>query len=72
MVDVREEYSFDKGPLSDRELRFFEEMTRENIGELHEQDDLEYVRGLSEERRLIIRQLLAEVSRHRTDYTWEW
>ena len=72
MVDVPKEYGFDKGPLSVEDLNFFEEMTTENIGEPHEQNDLEYVRGLSEDRRLIIRQLLAEVSRHRTDYTWEW
>ena len=61
MVDIRAVYSFDKGPQSGKDLRLFEEMTREVIGELREQNDLEYVKSLSEERRLIMRQLLAEV-----------
>ena len=63
MVNVFEEYAYDKGTLSVSDLNFFEEMTQEDTGEFHQR---------SEDRRLIIRQLLAEVSRHRSDYTWEW
>ena len=70
MVNVFEEYAFDKGPLAVADLHFFEEMTNEVIGESH--NDLQSARRVSEDRRLIIRQLLAEVSRFRDDYMWEW
>ena len=68
MVDVREEFSFDIGPLTVNHLIFFRQMALE----FHDQQDLEFYKNLSEERRLIIRQLLAEVGRHRTDFTWEF
>ena len=72
MVNIFEEYAFDKGALSVADLNFFEEMTDEAIGESDQQADLQFVRRLSDDRRLIIRQLLAEVSRLRSDYKWEW
>ena len=74
MVDVLGEYAFDKGPLSVADSQYFEELTTsEVIGEGHEQqNDVQFVWRVAEDRRLILRQLLAEVSRFRADYTWEW
>ena len=74
MPNVFEKYAFDKGPLSVADLQFFEDMTvSEIIGEGHQQqNDMQFVWRVAEDRRLIIRQLLAEVSRFRADYTWEW
>ena len=74
MVNVFEQYAFDKGPLSVTDLHLFEDMTTsEVIGEgPQQQSDVQVVWKVAEDRRLIIRQLLAEVSRFRSDYTWEW
>ena len=71
MVNFYEEYGFDKGPLSVSDLQLFEEMA-ELLGDSQDRGNLSFVQGLAEDRRLIIRQLLAEVSRFRSDYTWEW
>ena len=71
MVDFDEAYGFDKGQLSASDLQLFEEMAQER-GDSQDREYLPFVQGLAEDRRLIIRQLLAEVSRFRSDYTWEW
>lgn len=69
MVDVYDDYGFDKGLLTLDDLQFFKEMAVELASNF---DDPQSLISLSEDRRLIIRQLLGEVSRHRSDHTWEW
>ena len=72
MTNIRSRFGFDKGPLTPGDLHFFEDMARSERTEAPEHMTLDFHKDLSENRRLIIRQLLAEVSRHRSDYTWEW
>jgi len=72
MTNIHASYGFDKGPLTPGDLHFFEDMAGNERAEASDHMTLDYHKGLSENRRLIIRQLLAEVSRHRSDYTWEW
>ncbi len=57
--------------LITEQLRDYENLTIEIIGEPRDQTDLQKVRELSEDRRLAIQQLLAEVGRLRSDYTFE-
>jgi len=57
--------------LTPEQLLDYENLTKEIIGEPQDQTDLQRVGDLSEDRRLAIRQLLAEVSRLRSDYTFE-
>ena len=72
MTNIHSRYDFDRGPLTQGDLHLFEDMARSERTEATEHMTLDFHKDLSEYRRLIIRQLLAEVSRHRSDYTWEW
>ena len=57
--------------LTPEQLHDYEYLMIEIIGEPQDQTDLRKVRELSEDRRLAIQQLLAEVGRLRPDYTFE-